>query len=136
MFTTCCVVSAPPLVLAQLAYHRSARVSLECGTRYHTARIAGDRIHPNKWFQKGWQLTSPAQTFLTFTRATPEDRPRHKRLGLDRVGDDALQRWAAERYRFAPYQLSTANCVVKDGTLRTLNAEEREVIMGFPYGAH
>jgi hypothetical protein len=77
-------------------------VSLQEGTRYHTAQIVGERIPSKLWLQKGWSLTSPSQTFLTFTRATPEYRPRHKRMGLDRVGDEDLLRWADEHYRFAP----------------------------------
>ena len=70
-------------------------------------------------------------TFLTFTRALPEKKPGHKLRGLERISKEEAAVWALDRYRFAPYQYQLHNLVWDSSRWRSLNANEREVIMGF-----
>lgn len=72
--------------------------------------------------------------FLTFTRAIPSRRPRHLPRGIERASESAQRLWEQERFKYGPYQHQEKNLVEERGTLRTLNAEEREVIMGFKRG--
>ena len=108
-------------------------VTLEEGRDKNKARLHAERPPLRSWAQRGVEPCGDGP-FLTFTRAIPEKKPGHKMRGIERVNDEEKEIWANERYRFAPYQYQRHNLVDYKGGLRSLNATEREAILGFEVG--
>jgi len=83
--------------------------------------------------KEGWIKTDPDRAFPTFTTSRPRDRPGHKPAGLRSCTPQDLDRWAADSFRFPPYQYTAKNLLIdKHDQLRMPSIEEKEYIMGFP----
>ena len=81
----------------------------------------------------GWIKVDPSRAFPTFTTSRPRDRAGHKPAGLSQCDDEEISRWIKDQHRFPPYQYMNRNLLVsKTGELRLPDAEEREMMMGFP----
>lgn len=81
----------------------------------------------------GWHKCEPSKSFPTFTTARPQARPGRKPAGIKQCSSSELERWAADLHRFPPYQYRDEHCVSnRQGQLRIPDAEEREMMMGFP----
>ncbi|CAK0867015.1 unnamed protein product, partial [Prorocentrum cordatum] len=81
------------------------------------------------------------QPFASFSRATKRRTPPPHPEGLDGCDEATVERWRVDQYRYSPWQYTEANCVRSKGarapgtgTLRTLVANERESMMGYPKG--
>ena len=70
--------------------------------------------------------------FPTFTRSIPRPKPPKAPAGLDSCREETLARWRADRFRFPPCTYAK-EFMIRDaqGTMRTLSASERELLMGF-----
>ncbi len=83
----------------------------------------------------GWIKVDSSRAFPTFTTSRPRSRPGHKPAGIHHCTDEEVARWVADSHRFPPYQYQNKNLLVnKKGDLRLPDAEEREVLLGFPVG--
>ena len=70
--------------------------------------------------------------FPTFTRAIPRLRPPKAPAGLASCNEETQERWKADKFRFPPYTYKEEFLVTNaQGERRPLNANEREVLMGF-----
>jgi len=72
--------------------------------------------------------------FGTFTRTVPAPKPGRMLAGSCILSQEEKEVWANEGFRYAPHQYTSRNLVWKDGVSRSLSAEEREVILGYPKG--
>jgi hypothetical protein len=96
--------------------------------------LSSPRGDMRQWLSLPWEMVDAQATFPTFTRSIPRNRPPPSPAGLKGCSLAALERWEIDDFRFPPYTYED-NFMVTDGTnTRRLNAEEREVIMGFPAG--
>ena len=76
-----------------------------------------------------------AARFPTMTRAIPRKKPPKAPAGLDSTSEEGRSRWIRDRYRYPPYTYNSEYMVEEpSGDLRPLNANEREVLMGFQKG--
>ena len=108
---------------------------LEDRELYTKVRLRGQPAGSCPPPQRGWKvLPEFSGRFLTLTRALPEKKPGHKLRGLERIDAAKQEVWAAESYRYAPYQYQRGNLVSNGSSIRSLSASERKVIMGFPAG--
>lgn len=81
----------------------------------------------------GWIKTDPTRAFPTFTTSRPRSRAGHKPAGLSQCSDMEISRWVNDQHRFPPYQYMNKNLLVnRSGDLRVPDAEEREMMLGFP----
>jgi len=90
--------------------------------------------HPEsdaEWAAPGWRRAS-ADPLPTFVRAIPRDSPPPAPAGIKECDGPALQRWEADRFRFAPYQYLYKHGMIKGNEWRYPNSVERERLMGFP----
>ena len=88
----------------------------------------------DRYLTPGWKRMADGP-LPTFTTARPRESPGYKPAGLKQCSPDVLQRWAADAFRYPPYQYCPQHCLTnKEGQLRLPNVEEREVILGFPRG--
>eukprot|EP00435_Cladocopium_sp_Y103_P048031 s1613_g14.t1 len=90
-------------------------------------------VRHHAFLEKGVKLPERGK-LPTFTTARPSARPLRKPAGLNQCQSHELDRWREDRHRFPPYQYLDVNCVQVQGTFRPPNVEEREAIMGFPFG--
>ena len=86
--------------------------------------------------EEGWEWISgqrdTALRFPTFTRSIPRAKPPKAPAGLDSCGEETLARWRADQFRFPPYTYAEEFLIRNaQGTMRTLSASERELLMGF-----
>ena len=110
-------------------------VTITPGHRSHRVALEGRRISVDSWLSRGWRLSDTFDgAFNTFTRAIPEKVAGHKLIGLEKLNDKELQVWKDEGHRFAPYQYQSKLLLSRGDRKRSLNAQEREIIMGFPPG--
>ena len=72
----------------------------------------------------------------TFTRAIPRKKPPHSPAGISTCDELTLERWRKDKMQFPPYTYKP-QCLFRaeDGSgVRVANANERELLMGFPKG--
>ena len=85
-------------------------------------------------FEKGARRLEGCTTpFATFVQAIKRKRPPIRPAGLEGCSEAALTRWAADEYRYPPYQYEDRNGVFQNGVWRPLNSRERSVRLGFPW---
>ena len=80
--------------------------------------------HPEsdaEWAAPGWRRAS-ADPLPTFVRAIPRDSPPPAPEGIKECDGPALQRWEADRFRFAPYQYLYKNGMIKGNEWRYPNS--------------
>lgn len=95
--------------------------------RFHYTPDYKDHLRP------GWSPANPEGKFLTFTTAQPMKQPRFRPAGIDNATEEDKRKWAADRFRFPPYQYSYSNGVVHPRKgWRMLEVEEKELMLGFP----
>ncbi|CAE7580461.1 Dnmt3c [Symbiodinium natans] len=87
----------------------------------------------SQWARLGWHRVEPSSKLPTFMKSIPRAEPPPAPAGLGRTPQDALERWAADCYRFPPYQYKEAFLLSDGDNLRYPDAGEREILMG--YGA-
>eukprot|EP00438_Fugacium_kawagutii_P007999 Skav234605 [mRNA] locus=scaffold5214:352284:358006:- [translate_table: standard] len=86
----------------------------------------------SQFLSPGWHKPLPGP-FPTFTTSRPRQSPGYKPAGLKQCDKADIARWENDSYRFPPYQYQPKHCVAnKHQQLRVPNAQEREVLMGFP----
>eukprot|EP00438_Fugacium_kawagutii_P019140 Skav224297 [mRNA] locus=scaffold2121:139884:141047:+ [translate_table: standard] len=92
------------------------------------------KVDPTQYLLPGWNKAGPGP-FPTFTTSRPRDSPGFKPAGLAQCTVQDLERWRQDQYRFPPYQYQYGHCLLdKQGAVRLLNCDEREVCVGFPRG--
>lgn len=91
-------------------------------------------VDEKEFLESGWSKAS-SNAFPTFTTARPSSTPLRRPAGLKQCQEHELQRWAADRHRFPPYQYRDVNCVRNtSGEYRPPSVSERESMLGFPVG--
>eukprot|EP00438_Fugacium_kawagutii_P025236 Skav236125 [mRNA] locus=scaffold900:158683:159951:- [translate_table: standard] len=88
---------------------------------------------------EGWSWPAgemdPKIRFPTFTRAIPRKQPPKQPAGLEHTPPAAQERWRLHSFRFPPYTYKDEFTLEHEsGQKRVLNANERELLMGFARG--
>eukprot|EP00435_Cladocopium_sp_Y103_P040117 s199_g10.t2 len=80
-------------------------------------------------------LRSEKLKFPTFTRAIVRKKPSPDPAGLGDTPDGARARWEGDQFRYRPYTYRDEYMILTPACeLRPLNAQEREVLMGYQPG--
>ena len=88
----------------------------------------------NDYLEPGWRRVEE-KALPTFTTSRPREHPGRKPAGLLQCEVHEVQRWQQDDHRFPPYQYLDRHLLINSqGEMRLPNAEEREVILGFPKG--
>ena len=87
------------------------------------------------WGWPGAEL-NPNLRLPTFTRAIPRSRPPPKPAGIERCSEATLEKWRNDGMMFPPYTYCPEYLMreVDGDRTRVVNANEREVLMGFRRG--
>eukprot|EP00438_Fugacium_kawagutii_P034020 Skav221004 [mRNA] locus=scaffold1846:71194:78195:+ [translate_table: standard] len=114
-------------------------VELHEQTDYDVVSYTGATEQMQYILDDGWSWkageSSPAARFPTFTRAIKRAHPPKSPAGLSHTPEEARQRWETHQYRFPPYTYKEEFVVEhSSGIKRVLNANERELLMGFQRG--
>ena len=77
----------------------------------------------------------PELRMPTMTRAIPRSKPPPCPAGIDTTDAAARERWTADKFRYPPYVYREEFMIQdQEKLLRPMNAEEREVLMGYGRG--
>lgn len=98
---------------------------------FHRARLQA-LVDERKYLEPGWEKNG-RDALPTFTTSRCRHYEGHRPAGKDQCSPHELQRWAADAFRYPPYQYRDSNCLVNaKGDIRVPSIQERECIMGFP----
>ena len=88
-----------------------------------------------QWIEEGWSWPGFDEGAIlpTCMKAIRRSSPPIKPAGIDRVDWDGKQRWAADEFRFPPYQYSSRFVFWKGDRWRLASASERELLHGLGY---
>ena len=89
------------------------------------------KVESDKYLVPGWRRLGE-QPLPTFTTSRPRQHPGRRPAGLDMLTAAEKTQWEEDKFRFPPYQYQTCHQVGRGDVHRLVNAEEREVILGFP----
>ena len=91
-------------------------------------------VEPQGVFEPGWGMWEDSEKLPTFTTSQPSKSPRQFPSGLEKCSAATLSRWAADRYRFPPYQYREGGLLYhpRKAEGRLPNVSERERCLGFP----
>eukprot|EP00438_Fugacium_kawagutii_P028598 Skav226690 [mRNA] locus=scaffold3971:127988:129514:- [translate_table: standard] len=121
----------------QLILHEEVEVRESC--EYDVVSYTGETEDLRYILDEGWSWKKgdedPLCRFPTFTRAIPRAAPPKAPAGLSHTPEEAQKRWKAHQHRYPPYTYKDEYVVEdQDQNKRVLNANERELLMGFPRG--
>lgn len=91
--------------------------------------LEGQRVDSSEWLAKGARLNPEPDMFPAVLTARPGASRERRSHGIETTAEQGQTIWASPKIRSAPYQFE--NFVWDAAGLRTPNADEREVIMGF-----
>lgn len=86
------------------------------------------------WLEPGctWPGGESNAVIPTCMKAIKRNAPPYKPAGVDRCDGPTLSRWAADEFRYPPYQYSSQFIVwTERGSWRTISAEEKEILLGY-----
>ena len=87
-----------------------------------------------QWIEPGvvWEAGEEGEVLPTCMKSIPRSKPPVKPAGIERCDSDSLGRYAADSFRYPPYQylLRFVFWTPKE-TWRLVNAEEKELLMGY-----
>lgn len=94
---------------------------------------------PQQWIEEGWEQHDNGNGIIypTCMKSIVRARPPPHPAGIGQCDYDTKQRWAANEYRFPPYQYREKYLFWKDDWWRLMSASERELLhgMGFEHTA-
>ena len=99
--------------------------------------IAKNEYPPIKsWLTEGcvWRPADPSTVFPTCMKAIRRRQPPPKPAGLDRTPEDARGHWAADEFRYPPYQYKEQYVIWSGDRWRLLDSSERELLHGYGWG--
>eukprot|EP00438_Fugacium_kawagutii_P017412 Skav229251 [mRNA] locus=scaffold2154:301110:302876:+ [translate_table: standard] len=121
----------------QLIQHEEVEVQEK--TDYDVMIYSGETEEMQYILDDGWEwpggAADPRLRFPTFTRSIPRASPPKAPAGLSHTPEEAQQRWVAHQHRYPPYTYKDEFVLTNvNGQKRVLNANERELLMGFARG--
>ena len=119
-------------VSSQVVEHEG--ISLEQLDGFTRVHMQGEALQDSQWIEPGWQRYDPNAPHATFMKSIPRRAPPVRPAGISRCDPTTIQRWESDQFRFPPYQYKLGNLLqTLDGSVRYLNAAERELLLGFGY---
>lgn len=99
-------------------------------------RVWAEAPYPDKtqWIEPGVEWPGGEQGYVlpTAMKCIVRNKPPYKPAGIHKCSQDALKRYEADQYRYPPYQYQWQYIFFTEhGTWRTIQAEEKELLMGF-----
>lgn len=87
------------------------------------------------WLTEGYEWTggSTGAVFPTCLKSIPRTQPPPRPAGLNKCDRATIQRWKDDQYRYPPYQYGPNFIITTNSTWRLLNAEEKELLLGYGY---
>ena len=80
-----------------------------------------------------WTGGSTGAVFPTCLKSIPRTQPPPRPAGLNKCDRATIQRWKDDQYRYPPYQYGPNFIITTNSTWRLLNAEEKELLLGYGY---
>ena len=101
--------------------------------RWTSVKLIGKKLPVARWCPRGWRPTTEKVCLPTFVRAIKRVKPPWKPAGLQGCDPDTVARWEKHNFRYPPYQYKPQYQLSDGkGNLKSVGAESREIIMGFP----
>ena len=103
---------------------------------YIEVEVQGKWPNSAQWLDEGASECNEGVVYPTCMKAIRRERPPPKPAGISRTDARCRARWEAEDFRFPPYQYKS-DYLLWDEKLqrcRLLNANEREILMGYGAG--
>ncbi len=99
-------------------------------------RVYAESPYPTmeQWIEPGysWPGGHEGAILPTAMKAIKRERPPYKPAGIERCSQSTLERYAADQFRFPPYQYSEQFIFYSpQGKWRTVSAEEKELLLGY-----
>eukprot|EP00435_Cladocopium_sp_Y103_P051810 s858_g16.t1 len=106
-------------------------------TKRYWKEVSAPCTYPEtaSWITPGydWQGESSGAVFPTCLKSIPRDRPPVRPAGLEKCSKATVQRWREDSFRYPPYQYDDRFLLTTNSTWRLLNAEEKELLLGYGY---
>ena len=111
-------------------------ITLEDKVGYVEVTVAGSWPEASQWLDEDSSQIETDVIYPTCMKAIARDQPPWKPAGLDRTDSWAQARWQEDSYRHPPYQYKQQYLIYDKSVsrCRLLNANEREVLMGYGVG--
>ena len=105
-------------------------------TLHRWRRVYAESPYPDQqsWVEPDvvWPGGNSGAILPTSMKAIVRQRPPPQPAGIEKCSHDTLRRYAADSYRYPPYQYADRYLFWTDkGTWRLVNAEEKELLMGY-----
>ena len=111
-------------------------VTVEEKERWFDIRFEHAYPKLEEWIEEGseWPGFLEGAVLPTCMKSIPRSSPPPKPAGTNRVDWDGKPRWAADSFRFPPYQYSSKFLFWNNGKWRLASANERELLHGLGFG--
>ena len=105
--------------------------------RKHWKEVQAFADYPDtsQWITPGyfWEGEHKGAIFPTCMKAIPRERPPPRPAGLEKCDSLTKARWTEDNFRYPPYQYGPNFIITTDDTWRLLNAEEKELLLGYGF---
>ncbi len=100
--------------------------------RYVCIKMPDKYPADSQWMEPGWTRTEE-EIYPTCMKAIKRKNPPSQPAGLARCDKDTQHRWAADSFKFPPYQYQARFLLWKGSKWRLLSSDEREILHGMGY---
>lgn len=129
--SNCSPISRPRLAWISKEVQATAGVTLVDYGDYVEVIMKATFPEVHCWIRPGWDMVEKGVTYPTFMKSIRRYRPPPAPAGLSRCDEGTISRWRSDEFRFPPYQYSLKYLLRnKEGLLRYLDAQERELLLG------
>ena len=89
----------------------------------------------NQWITPGysWDGYASGAVLPTCLKSIPRRSPPERPAGLEKCNEATCRRWQEDSFRYPPYQYNEKFLFTTNSTWRLVNAEEKELLMGYGY---
>lgn len=89
----------------------------------------------SQWIEEEheWEGSASGALFPTAMKSIPRSHPPPRPAGLEKCSRECVERWTRDQFRFPPYQYSKEFLITTPSTWRLLNAEEKELLLGYGF---
>ena len=128
--------SRPRFCWTSVTLPRHPTMLLQRRNGYINVEIDGQWPEPSQWLSPGWEQADPSAIYPTFMKAIVRTRAPPMPAGLARADSSCRSRWESHSFRYPPYQYRSEFLVFHpdEESGRLLNADERELLMGYGKG--
>lgn len=128
--------SRPRFCWTSLALPDNDELQIWSRQGYQEVMVNGQWPSPHQWLTPEWYQSDSKVIYSTFMKAIVRKQPPPVPAGLHRADTACRARWQSHAFRYPPYQYRSEFLVFhpNEDHGRLLNADERELLMGYGRG--